>query len=164
MTTLKRTAVYGGSFDPITNGHQDIIERAAKHFDNLIVGIGINSSKNEYLIPGDRKRLVEAVCKHIPNVTVQFFPGLLVNFCKEVEANVIIRGLRSVSDFEYELLIANTNKEQNKDIETLFLVADPIYSFVSSSMVKELFKYGGNINRYVHNDVLTAMEKKRGGY
>jgi pantetheine-phosphate adenylyltransferase len=156
-------ALYAGSFDPPTHGHEDVIRRAAKVFEKLVVGVGNNSSKTPYFLAWERARLISDICSDVNNLEVKIFNGLLVNFCKEMEATVIIRGLRAVTDFEVELGIAHVNAQQNPDIYTFFLVTKPDNSFVSSSAVKELIRYGGDISYYVHPSVIKAMKRKMDG-
>ncbi len=143
------TFIYPGSFDPVTNGHLDIIERASKICDRLIVAVLINHSKNPLFSIDERVNLLKKVVKDNTNVQIECFSGLLVDFVKEKNANVIIKGLRAVSDFEYELQMALLNKNQAPDIETLFMMSSINYSFLSSSMVKELARHGGNITGLV---------------
>jgi pantetheine-phosphate adenylyltransferase len=156
-------AVYAGSFDPPTNGHLDIIRRASRVFDTLIVGIGTNSSKSPLLNAGERASLVEASCEDLSNVSVKIFSGLLVTFCKEIGAAVIVRGLRAVTDFEAELALAHTNHKLYPEIDTFFLVTQPENSFVSSSMVKEVAKYGGDISSFVPSNVMASLKRKLSG-
>jgi pantetheine-phosphate adenylyltransferase len=157
------TAVYAGSFDPITHGHEDLVKRASLRFKEVIVGIGTNSSKTPFFLPGERKQLIETVCSEIGNVRVEIFSGLLVKFCKSVGAGVIIRGFRSVSDFEVELAIAHVNSQQAPEIETFFLAAKPEHTFISSSVARELALHGGNLEYYVHPEVAKAMRRKSSG-
>ncbi|WP_027623425.1 pantetheine-phosphate adenylyltransferase [Clostridium lundense] len=147
-------AVYPGSFDPITNGHLDIIERASKTFDQVIVGILVNPDKKGLFSIEERERLIERVIKHIPNARVESFSGLLVNFMKERDIKVIIKGLRAVSDFEYEFQMALMNKKLNPNIETLFMMTDAKYSFLSSSSVKQVAMFGGSINGLVPDEII----------
>jgi pantetheine-phosphate adenylyltransferase len=167
MTTIQelnpRIAVYAGSFDPVTLGHEDIIRRASLRFDTVYVGIGTNSAKSPFFLPGERKTLLEVVCSEITNVKINTFSGLLVNYCKEVRAGIIIRGLRSVSDFESELGIAHVNAQQDDGIETFFLAARPEHAFISSSVARELARHNGNLEYYVHPEVAKAMKKKASG-
>lgn len=156
-------ALYAGSFDPPTHGHEDVIRRAAKVFDNLVVGVGNNSSKTPFFLAWERAKLISDICSDVKNLEVKIFNGLLVNFCKEVEATVIIRGLRAVTDFEAELGIAHVNAQQDPGIDTFFLVTKPDNSFVSSSAVKELIRFGGDVSYYVHPNVITAMKRKMSG-
>lgn len=133
-----RTAVYPGSFDPITNGHLDIIERASRIYDKVVVGVLNNSNKKPLFSVGERIELIKSVTGHIDNVEVDSFDGLLVDFVKSKEASVIVKGLRTVLDFEYEFQMALLNKALNPEYETVFLMTDTKYSYISSSMVKEL--------------------------
>lgn len=156
-------AVYAGSFDPPTNGHLDIIQRASRVFDNLVVGIGTNSSKTPLFNAGERATLVTDACKGLNNVSVMIFRGLLVNYCKEVGASVIVRGLRAVSDFEAELAQAHTNHKLHPEIDTFFLVTQPENSFVSSSMVREVARFEGDISSFVPPNVVVALKRKLSG-
>ena len=137
-----RRAIYPGSFDPVTNGHFDMIERSAKLVDELIIGVLNNSSKNSLFSVGERVSMLEELTCHLPNVTVDSFDGLLVDFAKRIDATIIIRGLRAVTDFEYELQIAQTNHEVYPDIETVFLTTRLEYAYISSTIVKEFASYG----------------------
>ncbi len=137
--------IYPGSFDPVTNGHLDIIERAAKICDKLIVAVLINNSKSPAFTIDERVNMLKKAVEHCENVCVESFSGLLVDYVKQKKANVIIKGLRAVSDFEYELQMALLNKNQAPEIETLFMMSNINYSFLSSSMVKELARHKGNI-------------------
>jgi pantetheine-phosphate adenylyltransferase len=156
-------AIYAGSFDPPTLGHEDIIRRASLRFDTVHVGIGTNSAKTPYFLPGERKRLLEILCSEIGNVKIDIFSGLLVKYCEKIGAGVIIRGLRSVSDFEVELSIAHVNAQQDNGIETFFLAARPEHAFISSSVARELDRNDGNLEYYVHPEVAKAMKKKASG-
>jgi pantetheine-phosphate adenylyltransferase len=158
-----KICVYPGSFDPVTNGHLDIIDRAAGLCDQLIVAVLVNSSKAPMFTLEERVSLLHCVLKDRPNVQVESFSGLLVDFMKEKGANAIIKGLRAVSDFEYEFQMALLNKNQNPDIETLFMMSNVNYSYLSSSIVKELVKYGGNIKDLVpeciRNEIVQKFKK-----
>lgn len=153
-------AIYAGSFDPVTNGHEDIIARASQVFDPLYVGIGENLAKNPLFGFTDRLALLEVVCNEYSNVKVRSFNGLLVNFCKELEVRVIVRGLRAVSDFEKELGVAQTNAQLAPGIDTFFLPTRPTHSFVSSSTVKEIARHGGDVSYYLHPKVAEAVRIK----
>lgn len=153
-------AVCPGSFDPITYGHLDIIKRAAKVFDKVYVVILNNSAKNPLFTVDERVQLIEEVTKVIPNVTVDTFQGLLVDYAKSVNANAIIRGLRAVSDFEYEMQITSMNRVLNEEIETFFIMTNNQYSFLSSSIVKEAAKYKGSISELVPPQVEKALKEK----
>ncbi|RAP76304.1 pantetheine-phosphate adenylyltransferase [Paenibacillus montanisoli] len=155
-----RVAVYPGSFDPVTCGHLDIIHRAAKQFDHLIVAVLNNSSKNPLFSVDERKELLTEVTKELPNVTIDSFRDLLVNFMRSRNADVIVRGIRSVTDFEYELQMASTNHQLDSEIETIFMMTNPKYSFLSSSIVKEVAKFNGNVQDLVPPEVREALIAK----
>ncbi|MFC3211192.1 pantetheine-phosphate adenylyltransferase [Planomicrobium okeanokoites] len=157
---MSKVAVVPGSFDPITMGHLDIIKRASKIFDEVKVVVMNNSSKNPLFNVEERIALIAEVTSAIPNATVDSFGGLLIDYAVEVKANAIIRGLRAVSDFEYEMQITSMNRFLNEDIETLFMVSNNQYSFLSSSIVKEVAKYNGNISGLVPEAVEKALKKK----
>ena len=153
-------AVYPWSFDPITNGHLDIIKRASRVFDKVIVGILVNPDKKGLFSIEERKELIRRVTRDIPNVKVESFTGLLVDFMKERDINVIIKGLRAVSDFEYEFQMALMNKKLNSNIETLFMMTDAKYSFLSSSSVKQVAMFGGCINGLVPDEIVDEVMYK----
>ena len=157
---MSKIAVVPGSFDPITMGHLDIIKRASKIFDEVKVVVMNNSSKNPLFSVEERVKLIAEVTSSIPNVEVDTFGGLLIDYSKEVGANSIVRGLRAVSDFEYEMQITSMNRFLNEDIETLFMISNNQYSFLSSSIVKEVAKYGGNISGLVPQAVEDALKQK----
>jgi pantetheine-phosphate adenylyltransferase len=157
---LARVAVCPGSFDPITLGHLDIITRAAKVFDELYVVVLNNSSKQPLFSVEERIELIEQVTKSIPNVKVDSFQGLLVDYAESVNADAIIRGLRAVSDFEYEMQITSMNRVLSDKIETFFIMTNNQYSFLSSSIVKEVAKYDGNISELVPPEVEEALLEK----
>jgi pantetheine-phosphate adenylyltransferase len=144
-----KMCVYPGSFDPVTNGHVDIIERGAKLFDKLIVAVLVNQDKNPYFSMDERVDFIKSATANIANIEVYAFKGLLIDFMKSIGAKTIIKGLRAVSDFEYEMQMALLNKTQEMDIETLFMMTSLNYSFLSSSSVRELAKFGGNIDGLV---------------
>jgi pantetheine-phosphate adenylyltransferase len=153
-------AVYPGSFDPVTFGHLDIIHRAAKVFDKLIVAVLNNTSKNPLFSLEERMELIAKVTRDIPNVEVDGFRDLLVNYMKSKDVHLIVRGLRAVSDFEYELQMASTNYKLNDDIETFFMTSKPKYSYLSSSIVKEIAKFQGPVEGLVPLEVETALRLK----
>jgi len=155
-----RIFVYPGSFDPITNGHLDIIDRAAKICDKLIVAVLVNSSKNPTFTLDERVELLKCALGDRKNVEITSFSGLLIDFVKEKNACTIIKGLRAVSDFEYELQMALLNKNLDSDIETLFMMTNINYSFLSSSAVKELARNGGNIDGLVPACIKDVILKK----
>jgi len=144
-----KKAIYPGSFDPLTLGHLDMIERSAKIVDELVVGVLNNSAKNSLFSLEERVSMIKEMTEHLPNVTVASFDGLLVDYMKEIDATIIIRGLRAVTDFEYELQIAQTNHVENPEVETIFLTTSLQYSYLSSTIVKEFASYGGDITKFV---------------
>jgi pantetheine-phosphate adenylyltransferase len=152
--------VYPGSFDPITYGHLDIIERASKMVDKLIVGVLVNSSKTPLFSMDERVRMIEDLTRDYGNVEVRSFDGLTVNFARDCGATVMVRGLRAVTDFEYELQLAQTNKVMAPDIDTMFLTTNLKYSYLSSSMVKEIASYGGMIHEFVPENVEKKIKEK----
>ena len=153
-------AIYPVSFDPITNGHIDIIERSAKMFDKVIVGVLINSAKDPLFAPAERVDMIKGVIGHVPNVEVLEFDGLLVDFAHEQKCNILVRGLRVITDFEYELQLAQTNKIIAPDLETVFLSTNLKYSYLSSSIVKEIAVYGGDISHFVREDIREKVMKR----
>ena len=153
-------AIYHGSFDPITFGHIDIIERAANIVDELVVGVLCNSAKNPLFSLDERVSMIEEMTKHLPNVTVEAFDGLLVDYMNKIGATLIVRGLRAVTDFEYELQIAQTNHVQNENIETIFLTTNLNYSYLSSTIVKEFASYGGDISKFVPEQFIERIYAK----
>lgn len=157
-----KLAVYAGSFDPITYGHQDLIERASLLFDKVIVGIGVNSAKKPLFTTEERLAMVGGFVEPYPNVTVEAFEGLLIDFCRRKGAAIIVRGLRAATDFDYELGIAQANRTQNQFIDTVFLPTKPEFAFVSSSVVKELCKHGGMVRDFVNHNVERALWAKFG--
>lgn len=157
-------AIVPGSFDPVTNGHLDIIRRTSALFDVVYVGILSNSSKTSQLFTIDERiELIKRVTKDLPNVKVEGFTGLLVDFAKTKNANFIVKGLRAVSDFEYEFQMALTNKRLAPDIETFFITTNSQYSYLSSSIVKEVAKYGGDISEMIPNEIINDIQEKIGG-
>jgi len=160
QNNVPRIGVYPGSFDPVTLGHMDIIQRASKQFDVLIVAVLNNVSKNALFSVDERKDLLRQVTSHIPNVQVDSFRGLLVNYVKEQDAHVIVRGIRTVTDFEYELQLASTNHKLNPDAETIFMMTNPEYSYLSSSLVKEIAQYNGDLTEWVSPEVGQALHQK----
>lgn len=155
-----KIAVYPGSFDPVTNGHIDIIERAAEVFDKVYVAILKNSSKNPLFATEERKALIERVTPHIPNVEVVSFEGLLVDFMREKQATVIIKGLRAISDFEYEFQMALTNRQLAPEVETLFMMTRAQNQYLSSSIVKEVAKYNASLEGMVPPEIQEDIYNK----
>ena len=156
-------AIYPGSFDPVTYGHLDIIERASKVVDELIIGVLVNSAKKPLFSREERVRLLEEATKDIPNVTVKTFEGLTVNFAKENDAKLIIRGLRAVTDFETEMQIAQTNHSIEPEIDTMFFTTSLEYAFLSSTIAKEVAGYGSDVSKLVPDVVAKAFSEKFSG-
>ncbi|ANY75426.1 pantetheine-phosphate adenylyltransferase [Paenibacillus ihbetae] len=155
-----RIAVYPGSFDPVTMGHMDIITRASKQFDLLIVAVLNNLSKNPLFTVEERKDLLREATRHLPNVEIDSFRDLLANYVRQRNAQVIVRGIRTVTDFEYELQLASTNHKLNPDAETIFMMTHPKYSFLSSSLVKEIAHFNGDTTDLVSPEVDAALRRK----
>jgi pantetheine-phosphate adenylyltransferase len=159
--TIKR-AVYPGTFDPITNGHEDLIQRAARLFDEVIVGVAHSQAKRPFFAMDERVELARAVLDRYPNVKVLGFAGLLSEFVKEQHAGVILRGLRAVSDFEYEFQLAGMNRRLAPGVETLFLTPSDTYLFLSATIVREIAVLGGDISAFVHPLTAQRMREKIG--
>src|SRR5436305_1548606 len=155
-----RTAVYPGSFDPITNGHLDVIQRAAKLFDRVIVAVAKNESKNPFFSMSQRQELCAQSVAHLSNVSVDAFTGLLVEYMEKVQGDAIVRGLRAVSDFEFEFQLALMNRKLNERVETIFMMPKDTYTFLSSRIVKEIAKLGGDVGAFVPPQVRAALIKK----
>lgn len=153
------TAVCPGSFDPVTYGHLDVLERAASRFDRLIVAVLRNEGKNPLFDIDERIALLQEVTTHMPNVEVEGFQGLLVDFCHERDVRIIVKGLRAVSDFEYELQMAQMNSRLG-DVETMFMTTSPVYSFLSSSLVKEVARFGGDVSDFVPPVVADRLRER----
>lgn len=157
---METIAVCSGSFDPVTLGHIDIIKRGSAVFDKVIVGVLNNINKQPLFTVEERVEMLKESTKNLNNVTIDSFDGLLIDYMKKVNANVILRGLRAVSDFEYEMQIASMNRKLDDSIETFFIMTNNEYSFLSSSIVKEVAKYKGNITGLVPPVVEEALKKK----
>lgn len=158
-----RTAICPGSFDPITLGHLDIISRASKMFDKLVVAVLDNSSKQPSFTLDERVALIKKATMGINNIEIMSFSGLLVDFAKSINASIIVKGLRAVSDFEYEFQMALINKELYPDIDTVFLTSDSKYMYLSSSVVKEIAMHKGDIKAFVPNEIYTEVVKRLSG-
>jgi len=155
-------AVYPGTFDPITNGHKDVIERAAGLFDHVIIAIAESPKKKPLFSIDERVTLAKEALAHIPNISVVGFSHLLVHFVQEQQANIIIRGLRAVSDFDYEFQLAHMNCQLAPKVETVFLIPSQQYFFLSSTLIREIAALNGNIKSFVPESVFFALEKKFG--
>ncbi|WP_198158334.1 pantetheine-phosphate adenylyltransferase [Enterovibrio coralii] len=152
--------IYPGTFDPITNGHLDLVERAASMFDEVVVGIAASPSKKPLFELEERVALAKAVTSHLDNVSVVGFSGLLVDFAKQYDANILVRGLRAVSDFEYEFQLANMNRRLMPELESVFLTPSEENSFISSTLVKEVALHGGDTSQFVHPTILAALQER----
>jgi pantetheine-phosphate adenylyltransferase len=159
---MSLVAVYPGTFDPITNGHTDLVKRAAGMYDLVVVGVADNPGKRPFFPLDDRVHMARNVCADLTNVEVEAFSGLLVDFAAARRARVILRGLRAVSDFEYEVQLGAMNKRLAPTIETVFLTAAEEYSFVSSSLVREIAALGGDVTQFVHTSVMAELRKRLG--
>ena len=153
-------AIYPGSFDPVTLGHLDIIERTSKMFDRVIIGVLNNKSKSPLFSVEERVNMLKDVTSHFPNVEVQSFAGLLIDFVRSNDANVIVRGLRAITDFEYELQLAQMNRVIAPEIDTLFLTTNLKYAYLSSSMAKEVAMYGGDISSFLSPEIAEKVREK----
>jgi len=158
--SLMLRAIYPGSFDPVTNGHLDVIERAARLYDEVIVAIAHNETKAGLFTFDERVALLKETVEHHPNVLVTQFNGLLVNYARETQARVVIRGLRAVSDFEFEFQMALMNRKLDGDVETMFLMPKEEYTYLSSRIVKEIARLGGDIGAFVPDCIARALRKK----
>jgi len=156
----EKIGIYPGSFDPVTFGHLDIIERSSKMFDKLIVGVLYNKSKKALFSAEERVKMIRSVTGHLCNVEVTSFEGLSVDFARAQGAHVLVRGLRAVTDFEYELQMAQTNHAISPDIDTIFLTTDLKYAYLSSSIVKEVAAFDGNIDIFVPADIVPLVKEK----
>jgi pantetheine-phosphate adenylyltransferase len=155
-----KTAVYAGSFDPITNGHLDIIERSAAIFDNLIIAVFVNPNKEALFSVQERVELIREVTRHLPNAQVESFQGLLSDYARQRGAKAIVRGLRAVSDFEYEFQMALMNKKLNPNVETIFMMSSSKNIYISSSLIKEVSSLGGSISGLVPRVVENLLMEK----
>lgn len=152
-----KIALFPGSFDPITIAHVDILKRALPLFDKIVVGIGLNSSKQSYLSPEIRKDIVEAVFTDYKNVEVMLYEGLTVDFCRQLHAQYMVRGIRSVGDFEYERAIAQINQTMMPEMETIFILSKPEYSAISSTIVRDILRNHGDISKFLPKEALEFL-------
>ena len=155
-----KKAIYPGSFDPMTFGHLDIIERSSKIFDEVVIGILNNSAKKSLFSVEERVEIARDLTKQYGNVTVDSFDGLMVDYAKSIGANIVIRGLRAVTDFDYEIQIAQTNKVEYPELETIFMTTALNYSYLSSTIVREFASYGGDISRFVPKEIIPLIQAK----
>jgi pantetheine-phosphate adenylyltransferase len=156
-----KIAVYPGTFDPITNGHSDLVSRATRLFDRVIVGVAKDTGKNPVCGLAERLELAGVALKDLPRVEVVPFEGLLVEFCRNHNAGIVIRGLRAVSDFEFEFQLASMNRRLAPEIETIFMTPAEQYSFISSTLVREIARLGGDVSEFVHPEVQRLLASKR---
>ena len=154
------TAVYPGTFDPITNGHLDLVERAVRFYDRLVIAVANNRNKQSLFDLDSRVQLAQQVTAHLPHVEVMAFDGLLVEFVHQIQGNVLLRGLRAVSDFEYEFQLASMNRKLAPEIETMFMTPAEQYAFISSSLVKEVARLNGDVSEFVPPIVAQALHKR----
>jgi pantetheine-phosphate adenylyltransferase len=154
-----KTVVYPGTFNPITNGHTDLVERAARLFDRVVVAVGTSTQKTNGMALDERVGLCQQVLAHLPNVEVRGFTCLLTDFVRQVDAKLILRGLRTVADFEYEFQLVGMNRVLAPEIETMFLAPAENLAYISSTLVREIATYGGDISRFVHPSVAQAMAR-----
>jgi len=158
-----RTVIYPGSFDPLTNGHLDVIQRAAKLSDQVVVAVATNESKKPLFTVAERLELVRSAIKHLPNVEADSFDNLLVEFAAKRSAVAVVRGLRAVSDFEFEFQLALMNRKLNENIETIFMMPKDTYTFLSSRIIKEIARLGGDVSAFVPDNVRAALARKFAG-
>ncbi len=156
-----KIGIYPGSFDPVTNGHLDILERALKLFDKVIISVALDTTKNPLFSVDDRLRLIREAVKGVKNVEVDSFKGLLVNYVKHKKATAVVRGLRAMTDFEYELQLALMNRKLDENMETVFLMPNEKYTYLSSNVVKEIARLGGDVSKLVPSVVSKSLAKKR---
>ena len=154
------TAVYPGTFDPLTRGHEDLVRRAAGLFDHVVVGVAISAGKNPLFTIEERLQIAEEVLGHYPNVSVKSFGGLLKDFVRQEDARIIVRGLRAVSDFEYEFQMAGMNRHLLPDVETLFMTPSDQYQFISGTIVREIAQLGGDVSKFVFPSVERWLQEK----
>lgn len=156
-----RRAIYPGSFDPITNGHLDVLQRASGLFDELIVAVARDNAKQSLFTVEERVELLQAATEHLPNLKVMPFDGLLVDFARQQKAMALVRGLRAVSDFEFEFQLALMNRKLEPNLETMFLMPREELTYISSRLVKEISRLGGNVNQFVPPHVVAALKAKQ---
>lgn len=152
-----KTALFPGSFDPITIAHLDIVQRAMPLFDKVVIGIGLNSSKASFLSPQKREEIVKAVFENNPKIEIQTYEGLTVDFCEKINAQYMIRGIRSVADFEYERAIAQINAAMKPNIETIFILSKPEFSAISSTIVRDILRNNGDVSQFLPSEAMSHL-------
>jgi len=157
---MSKIAIYPGTFDPVTRGHMDICDRALKMFDQVVIGVSDSPAKQPFFDIGERSEMLHTVFKASPRISIKPFSGLLIDFARDCNAEVIIRGLRAISDFEYEVQLAGMNRSLAPEIETVFLTAAQHYAFVSSSLVREIARLRGDVSEFLHPQVLGRLTAK----
>ncbi len=157
----KRSAVYPGTFDPITNGHQDLVRRAAGIFDRVVIGIAANPGKAPLFSLAERVGLAQQVLEDLQNVTVLGYVGLTVDFAREQGCGIVVRGLRAMSDFEFEFQLANMSRHLDRAVDYVFMTPQEQFTFISSTLVREIAQFGGDVSQFVHPTVAEALRKKR---
>ena len=157
-----RTAIYPGSFDPFTHGHLDIVQRASRLFDRVIVAVAMNAGKNPLFTLEERQGMVEQSIKQIPNVEADAFDGLLVDYVRQHSAQAVLRGLRAISDFEFEFQMALMNRKLNEEFETIFMMPKDTYTFLSSRIIKEIARLGGDVSQFVSPHVQVSLVSRLG--
>jgi pantetheine-phosphate adenylyltransferase len=157
---MTKIAIYPGTFDPVTRGHMDICERALKMFDKVVIGVADSLAKEPFFNIDERTDMLQTVFKDSPRILIKPFSGLLIDSARDSNAEIIIRGLRAISDFEYEVQLAGMNRSLAPEIETVFLTAAQSYAFVSSSLVREIARLGGDISEFLHPEVLSRLTTK----
>ena len=150
---MTKTAIFPGSFSPFTVGHQSVVNRALPLFDKIIISIGINSEKNQYFSIEERLQWIKDVYGNNPKIEIKFYEGLTVDFCKKENANYILRGLRDSHDFKFEKGIAQMNKDLNKEVETIFIITPPEISHISSSIIRDIIKNGGDVSKFIPKEI-----------
>ena len=156
----EKIAIYPGTFDPITLGHLDILQRASKLFDHVIITLAINSTKTPLFSKEERLDFIKDAVKNMPNVTVDSFEGMLIKFAEKMGASVVIRGLRAISDFEFEFQLALMNRKQNKDITTVFLMPNEKFTYLNSTIIREVAKFGGDVSSFITPYVAEKLKNK----
>ena len=157
---MTKVAIYPGTFDPVTRGHMDVCERALKMFDQVVIGVADSLAKEPFFDIDERTEMLQTVFKDSPRILIKPFSGLLIDFARDCNATIIIRGLRAISDFEYEVQLAGMNRSLAQEIETVFLTAAQRYAFVSSSLVREIARLNGDVSEFLHPEVLHKLTAK----